>query len=97
MFRPPTITGAKALFTQLNPPIPVTVIDRGKGNAIAVIDYGPEHNLIWVTAIDGTGEIWCAPNPKVRMQENWTMGRAQPASANGAGPLAVEAPSRETH
>lgn len=72
------------MFSQLNPPIPVNVIDRGSGLAIAVIDYGPEHNLIWVTAIDGTGEIWCAPNPKVRMQANWTMGRARPAVANGA-------------
>ncbi len=42
-----------------------------------MIDYGQEHNLIWVTAIDGTGEIWCAPNPKVRMQKNWTMGRKE--------------------
>lgn len=63
------------MFTQLNPPLPVFVTDRGNGYAIAVIDYGQEHNLIWVTAIDETGEIWCAPNPKVRMQRNWTLGR----------------------
>ena len=82
-------------FQQLNPPIPLEVIGRGKGQAIAVIDYGPEHNLIWVTAIDATGEIWCAPNPIVRMQANWTFGRprseacapivahpAEPASAS---------------
>jgi len=62
-------------FTQLNPPIPVTAIDRGDGLAFAVIDYGPEHNLLWVTAMDMNGEIWCAPNPKVRMQKNWSMGR----------------------
>ncbi|MFO1261122.1 MAG: hypothetical protein U1E68_08630 [Sphingomonadaceae bacterium] len=65
-------------FTQLDPPIPLEVIGKGKGLAIGMIDYGPEHNLIWVTAIDDTGEIWCAPNPKVRMQKNWTMGRSQP-------------------
>ncbi len=62
-------------FTQLNPPLPVFVVDRGNGLAHGLIDYGPEHNLIWVTAIDETGEIWCAPNPKVRMQKNWSMGR----------------------
>jgi hypothetical protein len=45
-------------FTQLDPPMP----------------YGPEHHLIRVTAIDETGEIWCAPNSKVRVQANWTMG-----------------------
>ena len=40
------------MFTQLNPPLPVTVIDKGQGLALAVIDYGPEHNLLWVTALD---------------------------------------------
>ncbi|MFT3967784.1 MAG: hypothetical protein QM690_18075 [Sphingobium sp.] len=62
-------------FVQLNPPIPLEVLDKGKGQAIGLIDYGPEHNLIWVTALDASGEIWCAPNPMVRMQSNWTMGR----------------------
>ncbi|GLS99878.1 hypothetical protein GCM10007897_12610 [Sphingobium jiangsuense] len=65
-------------FTQLDPPIPLEVLDKGKGLAIGLIDYGPEHNLIWVTAIDATGEIWCAPNPNVRMRQNWTMGRPKP-------------------
>ena len=72
------------MFTQLNPPLPVHVIDRGAGLAFAVIDYGFEHNLIWVTAIDATGEIWCAPNPKVRLSENWTAGRiVNPARDSG--------------
>lgn len=64
-------------FTQLDPPIPLHVIDKGDGYALAVIDYGQEHNLIWVTAINDSGEIWCVPNPRVRMQPNWTMGRAK--------------------
>jgi hypothetical protein len=71
-------------LTQLNPPIPLSVIGKGKGYAIAVIDYGQEHNLIWVTAINETGEIWCAPNPGVRMLRNWTMGR-EPHEAVGEG------------
>lgn len=74
------------MFTQLNPPIPLHVLDKGDGQAMAVIDYGPEHNLIWVTAIDATGEIWCAPNPQVRMQGNWTMGRKRATEASGAKP-----------
>ena len=65
------------MFTQLNPPIPLHVLGKGDGHAVGMIDYGQEHNLIWVTAIDATGEIWCAPNPLVRMQKNWTMGRAE--------------------
>lgn len=75
------------MFTQLNPPIPLHVLGRGDGYAIGLIDYGQEHNLIWVTAIDATGEIWCAPNPEVRMQKNWTMGRSES--------LAVKASKRE--
>ena len=86
-------------FQQLDPPLPVHVLDKGAGFAFAVIDYGQEHNLIWVTAINETGEIWCAPNPRVRLQANWTMGRKKPAAVvareNGdcsgdAEPLLVE-------
>lgn len=79
------------MFTQLNPPIPLHVLGKGDGYAIGMIDYGQEHNLIWVTAIDATGEIWCAPNPKVRMGRNWSMGRAEnplvaSSKASCAGP-----------
>jgi hypothetical protein len=62
-------------FQQLEPTIPVHILDKGDGYAFAVIDYGQEHDLIWVTALTGSGEIWCAPNPRVRVQSNWTMGR----------------------
>ena len=80
-------------FTQLDPPIPLTVLDRGDGYAFAVIDYGQEHNIIWVTAINETGEIWCAPNPMVRVKANWSMGRAPVFSAPGKcqeAPVTVE-------
>lgn len=62
-------------FTQLDPPIPVHVVDRGPGLAFAVIDYGPEFDLLWVTGMDEGGEIWAVPNPQVRLQANWSMGR----------------------
>ncbi len=87
------------MFQQLDPPIPVHVLDKGAGFAFAVIDYGQEHNLIWVTAINETGEIWCAPNPRVRLQANWTMGRAKPPAvgadrsgdcSGSAEPIVVE-------
>lgn len=68
------------MFTQLNPPIPLHVLDKGHGYAIGLIDYGQEHNLIWVTALDDSGEIWCAPNPQVRLGKNWTMGRREGAA-----------------
>ena len=65
------------MFTQLNPTLPLHVLDRGDGYAVGVIDYGQEHNLIWVTVINDTGEVWCAPNTAVRFGKNWTMGRAE--------------------
>ena len=71
-------------FQQLDPTLPVHVLDEGNGVAFGVIDYGQEHNLVWVTAIDATGEIWCVPNPRVRMQANWAMGRPKHSASAGA-------------
>lgn len=63
------------MFTQLHTPLPVHVLDKGSGIAFAVIDYGIEHDLIWVTALDEGGEVWCVPNPKLRLEANWTIDR----------------------
>ncbi len=68
-------------LTQLDPTLPMTVQGKGSGYAVAVIDYGPEHHLIWVVALNDSGEIWSAPNPQVRMESNWTMGRKKPLSS----------------
>lgn len=48
---------------------------KGPGLAHLVIDYGPEHDLIWVVFLDSNGECWSYPNPQVRAQKNVTMGR----------------------
>ena len=82
----PQAISASEPNTKITIAIPVHVIERGKALAFAVIDYGPEHNLIWVSAIDKTGEIWCAPNPMVRMQANGTLGRPQPQVAEDSPP-----------
>jgi hypothetical protein len=63
---------------QLDVPIPVEVIGKGKGMALGWIDYGTEHHLQWIVAIDETREVWVAPNPKVRVRDNWSMSRAKP-------------------
>lgn len=62
---------------QLNPPIPVIVTSKenAKGLAFALVDYSAEHHVIWGVAIDATGEVWWVPNPEIRFQKNWTMGR----------------------
>lgn len=62
------------MFTQLDPPLPLET-SKGRGYAFAVIDYGFEHNLLWVVALDHSGEVWCVPNSEVRMQANWSAGR----------------------
>ncbi len=62
------------MILQLDPPIPITT---PKGNAIAhaLIDYGAEHNLLWVSFQDETGECWTWPNHEIRAQKNITLGR----------------------
>lgn len=60
---------------QLDPPIPLQT-PKGPGLAHLVLDYGPEHNLIWTCFIDATGECWSFDNSKVRAVKNITMGRA---------------------
>lgn len=72
-------------FHQLTPTIPVAVNGKGDGHVVAVIDDGQEDNLIRVAALDGSAEVWCAPNPLVRMKGNWTMGRERPAPVSLKG------------
>jgi hypothetical protein len=62
------------MITQLNPPIPV-VTPHGKGTAQMVIDYGVEHDLLWVVFQNDTGECWCWGNQDIRAQNNITIGR----------------------
>lgn len=70
------------MLTQLKPVLPVTIEGKGKGLCFAIIDYGEEHNLLFVTALDDTGEIWTAPAPLVRVRRNWSMGRTLDAQAD---------------
>jgi hypothetical protein len=63
-------------LTQLNPSIPLFIPERNAGGeAIAVIDYGVEHDLMWVVIMDDTAEVWAVPNGKVRGFKNWSVGR----------------------
>jgi hypothetical protein len=58
---------------QLNPPLPV-VTPKGKGLAHILIDYGAEHDLVWVVFQDN-GECWSYRNQDIRADENVTFGR----------------------
>jgi hypothetical protein len=59
---------------QLDPVIPVST-PKGNGMAHVLIDYGMEHDLIWVCFIDETGECWSFSNKFIRAQKNITIGR----------------------
>lgn len=62
------------MIIQLNPPLELST-PKGKGYAWFLIDYGLEHNLMWVVAITDTNEIWTFQNPEVRATNNITAGR----------------------
>lgn len=62
------------MILQLNPPLPL-VTPKGLALAHLVIDYGIEHDLVWVCFIDATQECWSFRNFEVRAQPNITFGR----------------------
>ena len=62
------------MIIQFSSTIPV-ITPRGKALAIGWIDYGVEHDLMWICIQDSTGECWTWKNPEVRAQINITHGR----------------------
>ena len=70
------------MIIQLNPPLPLST-PKGPALAHFLIDYGPEHHLQWVVALDkpgitgDVGECWQFENPHIRFQTNFTMGRTK--------------------
>jgi len=60
---------------QLNPMLPVSC-PKGNGYAFAMIDYSQEHDILFVIAIDETGEIWTYKNSLIRFQKNISLDRS---------------------
>lgn len=58
---------------QLNPPLPI-MTPKGKALAHVLIDYGPEHDLLWV-CFQEDGECWTWRNQDIRADNNVTFGR----------------------
>ena len=63
------------MIVQLHPSIPV-VTPQGNAQAMMLIDYGPEHDLVWVCFLDSNGQCWSYRNSEIRGQKNITMGRS---------------------
>lgn len=61
------------MILQLNPPIPVKT-PNGRALAHILIDYGAEHDLLWV-CFEESGECWTWNNRDIRADENITFGR----------------------
>lgn len=77
---------------QLNPPIPVDVIHKGKmqsGVALLVTNYGPEHHRVWTVCLDEDGSMWDKENPMVRGTKNITHGRRLAEPPQGATEKAI--------
>lgn len=62
-------------ITQLNPSIPL-ITPKGGGQAILVVDYGPEYDLMFTVILDDNGECWTFKNSEVRGFPNPTLGRS---------------------
>ena len=62
------------MILQIDPPLPLET-PKGKGLAHFLIDYGVEYHLMWVVFMDESRECWTVPNPEVRIQSNWSLGR----------------------
>lgn len=69
------------MLTQLTMPIPLST-PKGNAWAVAIIDYGPHWDLLWVTFIKKTGECWTFNNKDIRQEENYTFGLQSQAPAN---------------
>jgi len=58
---------------QLDPPLPVYVVDRKEsGICHVLIDYNRDHDLIWVVFMDKSKEVWCVKNDQIRAIKNVT-------------------------
>lgn len=67
------------MILQLNPMIPVFVMDKGEGYAFLVTDYSQEHHKLWSVVCSKTGEIWDVPNHSIRFQWNYSLDRIRPS------------------
>jgi hypothetical protein len=61
-------------ITRLDPPLPLQT-PKGKAYAHFLIDYGIEHDLMWVCFQQDTGECWTWKNSDIRADDNLTIRR----------------------
>lgn len=74
------------MITQLQTPIPL-ITPKGKAWAVALIDYGPQWDLQWVTFIHATGECWTFRNSQIRQDQNYTWNLPKPTAIGEEKPM----------
>ncbi len=74
------------MLTQLQIPIPLST-PKGKAWAVAIIDYGPQWDLLWVTFVHDTGECWTFDNKEIRQERNYTFGLGNPSPLPNPSPI----------
>jgi hypothetical protein len=62
------------MITRIDPPIPLKT-PKGKALAYFMVDYGIDHDLMWICFQNETGECWTWKNKDIRADDNITIGR----------------------
>ena len=69
------------LMIEIKSPIPLIIVDNpdgiptGKGRAYFMDDGSIDEDIVWVIAMDATGECWSVRNRYIRFVPNRTYGR----------------------
>jgi hypothetical protein len=63
------------MMMQLQPPIPLVHKDGRRFLALIVIDYSPEHDVLWLGGFEESRELWCLGNAELRLADNLSLGR----------------------
>lgn len=69
-------------MTRIDPPLPLET-PKGLAMAYFLLDYGIDHDLLWVCFINSTRECWTFANPQIRAVSNLSLG-CGPAGLPGA-------------
>lgn len=64
-----------ATCMQFNPSLALETADGQPGYVHAMLDYGPEHDTLFLFMNSVTRQIWWLPNSRLRVADNISLGR----------------------
>ena len=65
------------MFLELAKPWPVET-SKGPGFVYVLLDYSQDHDTLFLTCINSTGEFWYFKQSEIRAQKNLSLGRVSP-------------------